>query len=59
MTTEHEAFSVLTDALRTAQDAATRIGRARSDNRWQKIAELLKQFEEKTYDLAMRSELKQ
>lgn len=57
MLSEHEAFSRLIDSLKMAESSARAVGQHRSDRRWDKIAGLLKEFQDKCYELAMRKEV--
>lgn len=53
--TEHEAFAKLTESLKEAESAARFISIHRSDRRWNVIADLMRQCQDKVFDLAMAS----
>lgn len=52
--TEHECFARLTNHLSAASAEAKMMAALRDDDRWQKVAQLLAEVRDKTYDLATK-----
>lgn len=59
MSSEHNAFSSLIEALKSAESSAKLIGVLRSDRRWDKIAEGIEAVRETVYKFEVVKQAKE